>query len=59
MRRIIAFTVILLAVCFIAVPQGFSEPVKTITVQAPESVKEALRDKGPGLYIRIGIYRGY
>ncbi len=59
MKKILGLAAIIVAVCFIFIPAGISEQAKTITVQASESAKEAMKVKGPDLYIRIGIYRGY
>lgn len=59
MKRILAFAAIFVVVCLFPIQPGFSQEDGGIKVKASESAKEAIREKGPDLYIRIGIYRGY
>lgn len=59
MKKSSALTAIFIVFLYVSVPAALSGQSDHITVVASESVKELMREKGPDLYIRMGIYKGY
>lgn len=59
MKKYSALTAILIVLLYVSVPAALSGQPDHMTVVVSESVKELMRAKGPDLYIRMGIYKGY